>query len=144
MVRFMTVQSLFQEYSVTGVSFIFVGFNFRGLAGLYNVTRTLTFASYFCKTTSENTVKIARRRVYISAKQNLLTKFFAKNKLVNQLIMKLACPMQHRRTYQSKILMKVLKLKFQNVCKSKFSWLIYDSSKYIMNCDFCRKAGPDI
>jgi hypothetical protein len=28
-------------------------------------------------------------------KQNRLTKFFAKNKSVNQLIMKLACPMQH-------------------------------------------------
>jgi len=39
-------------------------------------------------------------------KQNLLTKFFAKNKSVNQLIMKLAYLMQHCRKYQSKILMK--------------------------------------
>jgi hypothetical protein len=46
-------------------------------------------------------------------KQNL-TKFFTKNKSVNQLIMKLSCPMQHRRKYQSKILMKVLKLKSVN------------------------------
>jgi hypothetical protein len=50
----------------------------------------------------------------MSKKQNLLTKFFTKNKSVNQLIMKLACPMQHRRKYQSKILMKVLKLKNVN------------------------------
>jgi hypothetical protein len=59
--------------------------------------------------------------------------------------MKLACPMQHRRNYQSKILMKVLKLKSVNFKMSeslKFLWLVYDSSKNVMNCDFCRKAGP--
>jgi hypothetical protein len=36
------------------------------------------------------------------------------------------------------------KRKFQDIWKSKFSWLVNDSSKDIMYCDFCRKAGPDI
>jgi hypothetical protein len=53
-------------------------------------------------------------QVTMMIKKQNLTKFFAKNKSVNQLIMKLACPMQHRRKYQSKILMKVLKLKSVN------------------------------
>ena len=47
----------------------------------------------------------------MSKKQNLLTKFFAKNKLVESTDHETGLPMQHHRKYQSKIGMKVLKLK---------------------------------
>jgi hypothetical protein len=74
----------------------------------------------------------------MSKKQNLHTKFFAKN----QLIIKLACLMQHRRKYEAKIVMKVrvLKLKYVNSTMC----LIDDSSNNVMYCDVCRKAGSDI
>jgi len=39
---------------------------------------------------------------------------------------------------------KAEKRNFQDVWKLKFSWLVYDSSKDVMYCDFCRKADPDI
>ena len=54
-----------------------------------------------------NTCKWPRWAKIKTFLQNSLLKI---NRL-NQLIMKLACPMQHHGKYQSKILMKVLKLK---------------------------------
>jgi hypothetical protein len=42
-----------------------------------------------------------------------------------KLIMKLACPMQHRRKYQAKILMKVRVLKLKNVNSKMFGSLFF-------------------
>jgi len=86
----------------------------------------------------------------MSKKQSLHTQFFVKKiNWLNQLIIKLACLMQHRRKYEAKIVMKVqvLKLKCVNSTMSgklSFLCLIYDSSNNVMYCDVCRKAGPDI
>jgi hypothetical protein len=52
----------------------------------------------------------------MSKKQNLHTQFFAKKKpWLNQLTIKLACLMQHRRKYEAKIVMKVQVLKLKCV-----------------------------
>jgi hypothetical protein len=83
-------------------------------------------------------------------KQNILPFFSLRINRLNQLIVKLACLMQHRRKYQAKILMKVRVLKLKNVNSKMFGsleflWLIiYDYSSDVMSCDVCRKAGPDI
>jgi len=81
----------------------------------------------------------------MSKKQNLHTKYFAKNKLFESNDTKLESLMQHRRKYEAKIVMKVrvLKLKY-DVWKSEFLWHIHDSSNNVMYCDVCRKAGQDI
>ena len=130
-------------------------------SGLYIATKALTFASYFCKNASTNSILIARRRVDISGnfhsvtdhifhfKFRLIIRFFKLHNLLtnesfkshtfntwklpqcvktkhssiffsqrinwlNQLIVKLACLMQHRRKYQAKILMKVRVLKLKS------------------------------
>jgi hypothetical protein len=83
----------------------------------------------------------------MSKKQNLLTKFFAKNKSVESTDHETDLPdaasleLSVKNTDEGS---KSEKRKFQDIWKSKFSWLVNDSSKDIMYCDFCRKAGPDI
>ena len=80
-------------------------------------------------------------------KQNLFTKFLAKNKLVESTYHETGLPdaplteVSIKNTDKGS---KAEKCKFQDVWKSKFSWLVYDSSNDVMYCDFCRKAGPDI
>jgi len=74
-------------------------------------------------------------------------KFFAKNKSVESTNHETSLPDAASREISIEKTdegSKAEKRKFQDVWKSKFSWLIYDSSKDVMNCDFCRKAGPDI
>ena len=83
----------------------------------------------------------------MSKKQTLHTQFFSlKINWFTQLIMKLACLIEHRLKYKAKIVMKILVLKLKCVYStmSGVLWLIYDSSNNIMHCDVCRKAGPDI
>ena len=81
----------------------------------------------------------------MSKKQNLFTKFFAKNKSVESTDHETGLPeVSIENTDKGS---KAEKRKFQDVWKSKFSWLVYDSSNGsndVMYCDFCRKAGPDI
>ena len=75
--------------------------------------------------------------------------FLLKINLLNQLIMKLASLMQHRRKYEAKIVMKVwvLKLKCVNstmsVSQSFCGSFMIPVTTY---CDVCRKlkAGQDI
>ena len=68
-------------------------------------------------------------------KQNLLTKFFAKNKSVESTDHEKGLPDAASRE---------VSIENTDVGKLKFSWLVYDSSYDVMYCDFCRKAGPDI
>ena len=80
-------------------------FNFQlWLSGLLNCTIDSDIKSF--KSRTSNACKWPRWEKKKTFLQNDLLKI---NRL-NQLIRKLACPMQHRVKYQSKILMKVLKL----------------------------------
>jgi len=83
----------------------------------------------------------------ISKKQNLFTKFFAKNESVESTDYETGLPdaaLPEISIENTDIGSKAEKRKFQDAWKSKFSWLIYDSSNDVMHCDFCRKAGPNI
>ena len=62
----------------------------------------------------------------MSKKQNLFTKFFAKNKSVESTDHETGVPeVSIENTDKGS---KAEKRKFQDVWKSKFSWLVYDSS----------------
>ena len=81
--------------------------------------------------------------------KTFIQNFCLKINWLNQLIMKLACLMQHRRKYEAKIVMKVRVPKLKNVNSTMFGsweflWLTYDSSSNIMYCDIRRKTGPNI
>jgi hypothetical protein len=89
----------------------------------------------------------------MSKKQNLHTQFFAKKKInwLNQLIIKLACLMQHRQKYEAKIVMKVLVLKLKIKCvnsrisgSQSFCGSFMIPVTTFIYCDVCRKAGQDI
>ena len=81
------------------------------------------------------------------SKKKLFTKFFAENKLFESTDHETGLPnvvsleVSIENTYEGS---KAKKRKFQDVWKSNFSWLVYDSSNDVMYCDFCRKSRPDI